>query len=405
MGRQCPVLATYGPLATTASSAGTPWIRRPMTRCSLETRPPPFSRIPPYNVRVQGHVSGKGVKKHREFPMAAGELTEDAFRRFLADAFGLMVSHSVEGATFFACMDWRHLLEIVNAIQALGCELLNLCVWIKTNGGMGSLYRSRHELVFVFGKRDATRVNNVQLGRHGRNRTNVWNYPGMNSFARRGRTRGLDLHPTVKPIAMVSDAILDVTTRGDIVLDPFCGSGTTILAAERTGRRGYAIELDPGHVDTAIARWERMTKRTARSSKQQDLRGNTRGTTTRRRWDVRAVESGSNKPPVKRGAHRARGRRRRWPARQESTLEITDRLLTRRVPISVSGQATRLSATEAIVLHLIQKAMSGNPRAWRALLKYQEYANSRSDRSTEVRFIESDYTRAVAKSHSRSGDG
>jgi DNA modification methylase len=218
---------------------------------------------PPYNVRVQGHVSGKGVKKHREFPMAAGELTEDAFRRFLADAFGSMVSHSVEGATFFACMDWRHLLEIVNAIQALGCELLNLCVWVKTNGGMGSLYRSRHELVFVFGKRDATRVNNVQLGRHGRNRTNVWNYPGMNSFARRGRTRGLDLHPTVKPIAMVSDAILDVTTRGDIVLDPFCGSGTTILAAERTGRRGYAIELDPGHVDTAIARWERMTKRTA----------------------------------------------------------------------------------------------------------------------------------------------
>lgn len=117
------------------------------------------------------------------------------------------------------------------------------------------------------------------------------------------------------------------------------------------------------------------------------------------------MESGSNKPPVKRGAHRARGRRRRWPARQESTLEITDRLLTRRVPISVSGQATRLSATEAIVLQLIQKAMSGNPRAWRALLKYQEYANSRSDRSTEVRFIESDYTRAVAKSHSRSGDG
>jgi hypothetical protein len=126
-----------------------------------------------------------------------------------------------------------------------------------------SLYRSRHELVFVFGKREATRVNDVQLGKHGRNRTNVWNYPGMNSFARRGRTRGLDLHPTVKPITMVSDAILDVTQCGDIVLDPFCGSGTTILAAERTGRRGYAIELDPGHVDTAVGRWERMTKQSA----------------------------------------------------------------------------------------------------------------------------------------------
>ena len=160
-------------------------------------------------------------------------------------------------------MDWRRLLEIVGAVRAVDRELLNLCVWVKTNGGMGSLYRSRHELVFVFGRRDATRTNNVQLGRHGRNRTNVWNYLGMNSFARRGRIRGLDLHPTVKPLAMVSDAILDVTQRGDIVLDPFCGSGTTILAAERTGRRGYAIELDPGHVDTAIARWQRMTRQMA----------------------------------------------------------------------------------------------------------------------------------------------
>jgi DNA modification methylase len=214
---------------------------------------------PPYNVRVNGHVSGKGAKKHREFPMASGELGQDAFQQFLNDALGLMVSHSVDGATFYACMDWRHLLEIVSSIRALGCELLNLCVWVKTNGGMRSLYRSRHELVFVFGKRDETRVNNVQLGRHGRNRTNVWNYPGMNSFARRGRTRGLDLHPTVKPIMIVSDAILDVTQRGDIVLDPICGSGTTILAAERTGRRGYAIELDPGHVDTAIGRWEQTS--------------------------------------------------------------------------------------------------------------------------------------------------
>jgi DNA modification methylase len=218
---------------------------------------------PPYNVRVKGHAGGKGARKHREFPMAAGELTEEAFRRFLADAFAMMVPHSADGATFFACMDWRHLPEITGAIQAVGCELLNLCVWVKPNGGMGSLYRSRHELVFVFGKRDATRINNVELGKHGRNRTNVWNYPGMNSFPRRGRTRGLDLHPTLKPLAMVADAILDVTQRGDIVLDPFCGSGTTILAAERTGRRGYAIELDPVHVDTALGRWERMTKQAA----------------------------------------------------------------------------------------------------------------------------------------------
>jgi DNA modification methylase len=218
---------------------------------------------PPYNVRVKDHVSGKGARKHREFPMASGEMAEDEFRRFLMNAFNLLAAHSNDGATFFACMDWRHAFEIISSIRAIDCELMNLCIWVKTNGGMGSLYRSRHELVFVFGKPDAKRVNNVQLGKHGRNRTNVWNYPGMNSFPRRGRRRGLDLHPTVKPIAMVSDAILDVTQRGDIVLDPFCGSGTTILAAERTGRRGYAIELDPGHVDTAVARWERMTKRTA----------------------------------------------------------------------------------------------------------------------------------------------
>jgi DNA modification methylase len=207
-------------------------------------------------------VTGKGRKSHREFPMASGEMTEDEFGEFLGEAFNLMTSHSVDSATFYACMDWRHVYEIVRAILARDCELLNICVWVKTNGGMGSLYRSRHEFVFVFGKRSAKRLNNVQLGRHGRNRTNVWNYPGMNSFARRSRTRGLDFHPTVKPIALVSDAILDVTRRGDIVLDPFCGSGTTILAAERTERRAYAMELDPGHVDTAIARWARMTNRT-----------------------------------------------------------------------------------------------------------------------------------------------
>ena len=210
---------------------------------------------PPDNVRAKHHVSGKGAREHREIPVAVEERTEDEFCKFLVEAFSLMVSHSVEGATFFACMDWRRLLEIVSAIRALGCVLLNLCVWVKTNGDTGSLYRSRHELVFVFCKGDTTRVNNVEVDKHRRNRTNVWNY--------RGRKRGLDLHPTVKPIAMVSDAILDVTQRGDIVLDPFCGSGTTILAAERTGRRGYAIELDPGHVDTAIDRWQRMTKQTA----------------------------------------------------------------------------------------------------------------------------------------------
>jgi DNA modification methylase len=218
---------------------------------------------PPYNVRIKGHVVGKGRRQHREFPMASGEMTGDAFSRFLVEAFGLMMSQVADGATFFACMDWRHIFEIAGTVRALDCELINLCVWVKTNGGMGSLYRSRHELVFVFAKSGAKRVNNVQLGRFGRNRTNVWNYPGANTFARSGRTRGLEFHPTVKPIGLVADAILDATQRGDVVLDPFCGSGTTILAAERVGRRGYGVELDPLYVDLAILRWQRLTKQNA----------------------------------------------------------------------------------------------------------------------------------------------
>lgn len=217
----------------------------------------------PYNVKMSGHATGKGRKKHREFPMASGEMKPDEFGRFLTESIGLISSNSGENATFFACMDWRHCTSIIAAIESVKCELLNICVWVKAAAGMGALYRSQHEFIFVFGRKRAKRINNVQLGRFGRNRSNVWHYAGMNSFTRRGRTRGLDLHPTVKPLAMVEDAILDVTQRGDIVLDPFGGSGTTILAAERTGRRAYTIELDPRYVDTAIARWEKITGQAA----------------------------------------------------------------------------------------------------------------------------------------------
>ena len=214
---------------------------------------------PPYNVKVDGHVCGAGAIKHREFAMAAGEMDEEEFTRFLAKSFELAASHSGPGAIIYACMDWRHMSEMLAAISASNCDLLNVCLWVKSNGGMGSLYRSRHEFVFVIRNGDARHINNVQLGKFGRNRTNVWNYPGANSFCRKGKEKALDLHPTAKPIAMVSDAILDSTKRDDIVLDPFCGSGTTILAAEHTGRRAYALELDPLYVDTAIRRWERMT--------------------------------------------------------------------------------------------------------------------------------------------------
>jgi DNA modification methylase len=215
---------------------------------------------PPYNVPINGHAGGRGRKKHHEFPMASGELDRTQFADFLSTALQQTRSHADKSAVYFMCMDWRHIAETATAIDRAQCELINLCVWVKSNGGMGSLYRSRHELVFVFRERGAKYQNNVQLGVFGRNRTNVWHFPGMNGFTQRGRTRGLDIHPTVKPVAMVAEALLDVTHHGDIVLDPFCGSGTTILAAERTGRCGRGIELDPIYVDLTIARWQRMTR-------------------------------------------------------------------------------------------------------------------------------------------------
>jgi DNA modification methylase len=219
---------------------------------------------PPYNVKIEGHVCGSGALKHREFAIASGEMSEDDFTRFLSTTLELVGAHAACGAIAYACIDWRHMGEMLTAGRANGFDLLNVCVWVKSNGGMGSLYRSRHELVFVFRNGTTKHLNNVQLGRFGRNRTNVWNYPGVNSFPRKGHGNALALHPTAKPIAMAADAILDSTQRDDIVLDSFCGSGTTILAAARTGRRGYGIEIDPLYVDTAIERWERMAGKQAR---------------------------------------------------------------------------------------------------------------------------------------------
>jgi DNA modification methylase len=218
---------------------------------------------PPYNVPIDGHVGGKGKVRPREFPMARGEMTLPEFTAFLTAVVTYLCHHALPGALLYLCMDWRHMAEIVSAGSSAGLALLNLCVWVKSNGGMGSLYRSRHELVFVFRNGSEPHQNNVQLGRFGRNRTNVWNYPGANSFARRGTKRGIELHPTAKPVLMVSDAILDCTSRNDVVLDPFLGAGTTLLAAERTGRRCHGIELDPLYVDVAVERWQKMTGRKA----------------------------------------------------------------------------------------------------------------------------------------------
>ena len=215
---------------------------------------------PPYNVPIDGHASGLGAIHHRPFPMASGEMDGAEFTSFLSEAFRNLVAFSVDGVLHFICMDWRHVEELLAASRAAYDELKNLCVWVKDNGGMGSLYRSQHELVFVFKHGRNGHRNNVQLGRFGRNRSNVWHYPGANSFARCGDEGNLlALHPTVKPVAMVADAILDCSARGDIVLDAFLGSGTTLIAAERTGRRCYGLELDPAYVDTTIRRWQALT--------------------------------------------------------------------------------------------------------------------------------------------------
>lgn len=217
---------------------------------------------PPYNVKIEGHVSGLGKAQHREFAMASGEMNESEFTGFLTQVFQLLADNSREGSISFQFMDWRHAFEILTAGRAVYTEVKNICVWAKDNGGMGSLYRSKHELVFVFKKGKVPHINNVELGRFGRNRTNVWEYPGMSS-RHAGREDLLVLHPTVKPVALVADAILDCSKRGDIVLDAFMGSGTMLLAAEKTGRVGYGIEIDPIYVDVAVRRWEKLTKKKA----------------------------------------------------------------------------------------------------------------------------------------------
>jgi DNA modification methylase len=215
---------------------------------------------PPYNVAVQGHVSGKGAIQHREFAMASGEMTQAEFTDFLRQACVQLAAHSVPGSIHYLCMDWRHVGELLAAGKNIYAELLNVCVWVKHNGGMGSLYRSQHEFVFVFKNGAASHCNNVQLGKHGRNRTNVWNYRGANDFGRATDEGNLlAMHPTVKPVALVADALLDCSRRGDLVLDPFLGSGTTLIACERTGRRCCGVELDPPYIDTAIRRWQKYT--------------------------------------------------------------------------------------------------------------------------------------------------
>ena len=217
---------------------------------------------PPYNVKIRGHVSGTGRIKHREFMQASGEKTSAQFTKFLEESLDLLAEHSVEGAIHFICCDWRHVDEMLAAGRRIYYELKNLVVWNKTNAGMGSFYRSQHELIFVWKNGRGKHVNNIELGRYGRNRSNVWTYAGVNAFGP-DRLDELAMHPTVKPVALVADAIRDCSRRGDIVLDSFGGSGTTLIACERTHRKGRLIELDPVYCDQIVRRWQKLTGKTA----------------------------------------------------------------------------------------------------------------------------------------------
>jgi DNA modification methylase len=215
---------------------------------------------PPYNVRIRD-VQGRGRVRHREFAEASGEMSPAQFTTFLTETLKLAAEYSTDGSIHFVCMDWRHMGELLIAGRNVYGELKNLIVWTKANPGQGTFYRSAHELIFAFKKGSAPHANNFELGQHGRYRTNVWSYGAGNFNA--DRLNELKLHPTVKPVAMVVDAIKDCSGRGDIVLDPFLGSGTTLVAAERVGRRGFGLEIDPLYTDVAIRRWQNFTKRDA----------------------------------------------------------------------------------------------------------------------------------------------
>ena len=259
---------------------------------------------PPYNVPIEGHVSGLGAVKHADFAMASGELSSAEFQSFLRTSLGHAASRSIDGAIHFVCMDWRHQREIIAAGDRVYSELKNLCVWNKSNAGMGSLYRSKHELIFVFKVGKGAHINNVALGRYGRHRTNVWDYVSQNALNGTAKSK-LALHPTVKPVAMIADAIRDCSNRGGLILDPFGGAGTTLIAAERTGRRARVIELDPIFVDVSIERWQRLTGGTARPR--------------RERSAVRAVRA-TTRRPISKGEDRCPGVR---PRRQTAATAIT----------------------------------------------------------------------------------
>jgi DNA modification methylase len=257
--------------APVVTQLGDLWqLDRHQVLCADATQPEAYARLlqseqvqmvftdPPYNLPIDGHVSGLGRVEHAEFPMASGEMSEDKFTAFLTTTLEHVRANSADGAIAYVFMDWRHIYDLLAAGRAAKLALKNVCVWSKSNAGMGTFYRSQHELIAVFKVGTAPHINSFKLGQHGRYRTNVWNYPGVNSFGR-GRDAALERHPTPKPVALVADAMRDCSKLNGLILDPFLGGGTTVIAAESTGRRAAGFELDPRYVDCVIRRWQQMT--------------------------------------------------------------------------------------------------------------------------------------------------
>jgi DNA modification methylase len=266
---------TWGSAGFTVSKAGDLWIvgehkllcgdarsTADLARLMAGSRAGAAFLDPPYNMRV-AQVVGRGKTRHSEFAMASGEMSSSDYVRFLASAVSAAASVSHEGAVHFVCIDWRHIADLMAAAKPVYGDVLNIAVWVKSNAGQGSFYRSQHEFIGVFRVGRAPHLNNVELGRHGRSRSNVWHYAGVNAF-RAGRMDELRSHPTAKPVALVADAIKDCTRRGDAVLDTFAGSGATVMAAERVGRRARALEIEPRFVDLTIRRWQAFTRKDAR---------------------------------------------------------------------------------------------------------------------------------------------
>lgn len=253
--------------------------------CADSTQPVSFRRLlgaekanlivtdPPYNVKISGHV--RSSEKYREFAMASGEMSQSEFSQFLKGVFTLLAEYSIPGSLHYAFMDWRHMGEILSAGMSAYAALKNVCVWNKLSGGMGSLYRSQHELVFVFKNGNSPHTNNIELGVHGRYRTNVWDYPGI-FIKNKVNKANINLHPTVKPVGLLADILLDASPRKGIVLDPFGGSGSTLLAAERTGRQARIIEIDPHYCDVILYRYEQMGGKELKLLQREDINENTK---------------------------------------------------------------------------------------------------------------------------------